>query len=372
MGKSFFMKSLLARSHLLRNERIFLLDPNGEYRLMTDYLDGIYISRQRGGFSVNPFDLYYSEEFPISKAIDSAAARIKALVNTLIIESLSSVEVAILEMAIYETYKKFGWSREGEKEGKDFPTLLDLVEVLESEAMGERGEAGGNISLRLVPYSRGTFSEYFAKKTSFDIKNNFVAIDYTNIPKEIKAVLTIIDFSMIMEKVKQDKIRTKLVIDEGWDILRTDAGSDLVLEAVKTGRKFNLSVVFATQDVQDVARDKGGQTLLQNAVIKFITTQTEAGLPVVQEVFNLSNRESRILQGAGIGGGLLIVDTEKFPMRVIASELEKKLFESNPLKMAEQEKLLKEEKDRREREKVAKEAGIDFIGVENSGDIESL
>lgn len=372
MGKSFFMKSLLTRSFLLRNERIFLLDPNGEYRLTTDYLDGIYISRQRGGLSVNPFDLYYSKDLPISKALDSAAARIKALINMLIIEPLSSIEVAILEMAIYGVYRKFGWDRNGEKEGVDFPTLVDLVTFLESEEMQERGGAAADISLRLIPYSRGTFSEYFSKRTSFDIKNNFVAIDYTNIPKEIKAVLTIIDFSMIMEKVKQDKIRTKLVIDEGWDILRTSAGSDLVLEAVKTGRKFNLSVVFATQDVQDVVNDNAGRALLQNAVVKFITTQTEAGLPVVQDAFNLSNREARILQGAGIGGGLLILDTEKFPIRVVASDLEKKLFESNPLKMAEQEKLLKEERDRRERERIAKEGGLDFIGGGEMDELEAL
>ena len=373
MGKSFFMKSLLTRSYLMRDERIFLLDPNGEYRLMTDYLEGIYISRQRGGFSVNPFDLYYSEELPVSKAIDSAAARIKALINMMVIEPLNSTEVAMLEMAIFKTYEKFGWKRGSDEEGRDFPTLVDLTDTLQEMDTSDDGSGpSSSIAIRLIPYSTGTFSEYFAKKTSFDIASNFVAIDYTNIPKEIKAILTIIDFSMVMEKVKRDRIRTKLVIDEGWDILRTDAGSELVLEAVKTGRKYNLSVVFATQDVQDVANDKGGQTLLQNAVIKFITTQTESGLPVVRDVFNLSDREANILQGAGIGGGLLIVDTEKFPMRVIASDLEKKLFESNPLKMAEQEKLLKEEKDRRERERIAKETGIDFIGDENSADIESL
>ena len=105
-------------------------------------------------------------------------------------------------------------------------------------------------------------SDFFAGKTSFDVKSlissGLVCVDLHNLPtEEIRSLagLTLLQYVkelMRMQSFEEDSKRIKLfvVLDEAWKIAG-DENSDVVA-IVREGRKYNFSLIIATQTPTDM------------------------------------------------------------------------------------------------------------------------
>jgi hypothetical protein len=130
--------------------------------------------------------------------------------------------------------------------------------------------------------------------------------------------------------MKKSKRKKMLAIDEAWTVLSSGEQSEYVLKIVKTCRKFNLSLVMMTQDVEDVLQSRAGRAVLTNTATKLLMKQDTAVLDQIIDQFNLNRAEQQFMSIAGQGRALLIAENTRVPIYVQASPEEYRLITSNP------------------------------------------
>ncbi len=233
-GKSYTVKSFLTRAALIWNSNALILDWVGEYREWV---------RQAGG-----------------KILDLAKERLNLLdlvglpKHTRIKHILSAFDVLAdlksfpeerdnIEEALEEAYKR-----------KKVPSIKTVVEILEKR--------GKKKAARLLKAFLSEGADFFAGNSTFDIKaltsSGLVCIDLHNLPTEEMrslAGLTILQYIkelMRSEKVEENnhKIKLFVVLDEAWKIAEDERGD--VVTIVREGRKYNFSLVIATQNPTDM------------------------------------------------------------------------------------------------------------------------
>ena len=277
-GKSYTVKTFLTRASLIWNTNAVILDWVGEYNEWV---------RQAGGRVIN----LSKERLNILDLVGlPTRSRIKQIISALdILLSLKDHpnERDDIEEALEFVYYKSGKQKPSMKEqlramkkergkrkksklgrteveealddlckrGKcKKPTLIHVVRVL--ERMGKKKAA------RLLKRFTAEGSDFFAGDSTLDIKkmttSGLVCIDLHDLPSEEMrslAGLTILQYIkelMRLEGMKKDNkhVRLFVVLDEAWKIAQ-DERSD-VITIVREGRKYNFSLIIATQNPTDM------------------------------------------------------------------------------------------------------------------------
>jgi len=240
-GKSYTVKTFLTRASLIWNTNAIILDWVGEYEKWV---------RQAGGKVIN----LGKERLNILDLVDTnSRSRVKQIISSLdILCDLKSYpnERDHIEEALEAVYDRRA------KDGKvqQRPTLLDVVNLLE--------EKGDKKAARLLKRFTSEGTDFFAGSSTIDIKtltkSGLVCIDLHNLPTEEMrslAGLTILQYIkeiMRAEGMKEDnkQVRLFVVLDEAWKIAQ-DERSD-VITIVREGRKYNFSLIVATQNPTDM------------------------------------------------------------------------------------------------------------------------
>jgi hypothetical protein len=84
---------------------------------------------------------------------------------------------------------------------------------------------------------------------------------------------------------KFDGRLTMLVLDEAWLFLKNETFADKIAEWLKVLRKKNVYVVFATQDVADVANSPLKTTIMQQCFTKIYLADPQALSPTMRDVY---------------------------------------------------------------------------------------
>jgi len=102
---------------------------------------------------------------------------------------------------------------------------------------------------------------------------------------------------------KFDGRMTLLVLDEAWLFLKNEIFADKIAEWLKVLRKKNVYVVFATQDVGDVANSPLKTTIIQQCLTKIYLADPSAltaGMMEVYREFGLSDSEISLIASAAM------------------------------------------------------------------------
>ena len=94
---------------------------------------------------------------------------------------------------------------------------------------------------------------------------------------------------------------TLLVLDEAWLFLDSGTFADKIREWLKTLRKFNVSVVFATQSLADIARSSIAPTLIESCPTRIFLPNPDASTPQMAslyEGFGLNTQQLHIIASA--------------------------------------------------------------------------
>ncbi len=232
-GKSYTVKTFLTRASLIWNTNAIILDWVGEYNNWV---------KQAGGRVIN----LATEKLNILDLVGLPKHnRIKQIMSSFdILADLKSFphERDEIEEAIEHTYDK-----------KRKPVLMDVVKYLESK---KRKKAA-----RLLKRFAAEGSDFFAGTTTLDIRkltnSGLVCIDLHNLPtEEIRSLAGLTILQYIKELMRAEgmregkKIRLFVVLDEAWKIAQ-DETSD-VIAIVREGRKYNFSLIVATQNPTDM------------------------------------------------------------------------------------------------------------------------
>lgn len=92
-----------------------------------------------------------------------------------------------------------------------------------------------------------------------------------------------------------DGTPTMIVLDEAWALLDNPIFAPKIKDWLKTLRKLNALVIFATQSVEDASKSSISDTLLQQSATQIFLPNAKAG-DTYRTAFRLSDREAQIVQ----------------------------------------------------------------------------
>jgi ABC-type oligopeptide transport system ATPase subunit len=234
-GKSYTVKTFLTRASLIWNTNAIILDWVGEYDKWVKQAGGrvINLAKER----LNLLDLVGLPQRNRIRQIISALDILIDLKNHP--NERDEIEEAL--EAIYDRKKRKA-------------TLIDVVKLLERKKNKK--------AARLLKRFTIEGTDFFAGKSTLNIKklttSGLVCIDLHSLPtEEIRSLagLTILQYIkelMRTEGVKDERGKPRLfvVLDEAWKIAQ-DERSD-VITIVREGRKYNFSLIIATQNPTDM------------------------------------------------------------------------------------------------------------------------
>jgi len=346
-GKSYAVKLEILRS-LMMGSDVIVIDPEMEYRTLSDAVGGTYVNVSLASESkINPFDLprAVGEGTSVEDILRSAVITIKGLLRIMIGQPLGQsdqrgftpAEDSTLDRAIIEAYAKKDITPDLENfDGVEYPILQDLQEILDGM------EGAGDLVDRLRKYTEGTFSGLLNSPTTVEMKNSLVTFSVRDLEDELRpmAIYTIVNY--IWNVVRSERKKRILAIDEAWWLMQHDDSAKFIFALVKRARKYFLGVTTITQDVNDFLRNPYGQAIVTNSSLQLLMKQSPAGVDIVSETFNLTQSEKYLLLEAGVGEGIFFAGNKHAAIKVVASYTEDQLITTNPEQLLEIERARKE------------------------------
>ncbi len=296
-GKSFATKLEILR-YLLLGIEVIVIDPENEYKALTEKVGGTYInisinSKQQ----INPFDLppkIEDIEYGKGDLLRSQILNLIGLISVLI-GGVTPAEEALLDKALQATYALKEITMEQEDvTGKAFPLMEDLLHVLEGM------EGGDNIALRLSKYVTGTFSKLFNNPTNVNLDSKLTVFSIRDIEDSLKtpAMFNVLNF--IWTKVRSQKKKRLLVIDEAWIMMQQQVSASFLYQLVKRARKYGLGVTTISQDIEDFVNSPYGKPIISNASLQLLLKQSASSIKALEEMFGLSEAEKQTLVASNI------------------------------------------------------------------------
>jgi len=346
-GKSYAVKLEILRS-LMMGSDVIVIDPEMEYRTLSDAVGGTYVNVSLASDSkINPFDLprAIGEGTSVEDILRSAVITIKGLLRIMIGQPIGQssqhgftpAEDSMLDRAILESYAKKDITPDlPSLEGVEYPILQDLQEILDGM------EGASDLVDRLKKYTEGTFSGLLNSPTTVQMKNQLVIFSVRDLEDELRpmAIYTIVNY--IWNVVRSESKKRLLTIDEAWWLMQHEDSAKFIFALVKRARKYFLGVTTITQDVNDFLRNAYGQAIVTNSSLQLLLKQSPAGVDVVAETFNLTSSERYLLLEAAVGEGIFFAGNKHAAIKVVASYVEDQLITTNPEQLLEIERARKE------------------------------
>ena len=348
-GKSYAVKLEVLRSMMMGTD-VIIIDPEMEYRTLSDAVGGTYINVSLASDSkINPFDLPrpVGEETSVEDILRSAVITIKGLLRIMIgvplgkdgAKGFTPSEDSVLDRAIIEAYAKKDITPDLSLEQLrtvEFPVLSDLQEILEGM------EGSGELVDRLRKYTEGTFSGLLNSATTVEMENQLVIFSVRDLEDELRAmsIYTIVNY--IWNVVRSKRKKRILVVDEAWWLMQNEDSAKFIFALVKRARKYFLGVTTITQDVNDFLGSVYGQAIVTNSSLQLLLKQSPAAVDNIAKVFHLTTSEKYLLLESGVGEGIFFAGAKHAAIKIVASYTEDQLITTNPEQLLEIERARKE------------------------------
>lgn len=328
-GKSFSIKLVLMRE-FLEGVDINIIDPQGEYSDLIRTFNGRTIRIAPDSDTIiNPFDL-------MDQTLDEKKLSLMSFFRVLLGE-MTEGERAILDDAIDRTYEDKGINKDPKTWSKKPPLIEDLYNHIVPLTRSEKEiiyEPAMAIVNRLKSYVSGTL-KFLNQHTRISLDNRMISFDIKDIPDVGKGTLMFLILEYVYTQMKKSRKRKVLVIDEAWTVLSAGEEGEYVFRLVKTCRKFNLSLIMITQDVDDILTSKAGRAVISNTATKLLLKQDSTVIDKLNEIFHLNDAEVHFLRTAVKGNCLLIAEQMKVPIYIQASPEEHMIITTRPDELLE-------------------------------------
>jgi conjugal transfer ATP-binding protein TraC len=336
-GKSYAVKLEIIRSLMLGVD-VIVIDPESEYKHLSDAVGGTYINISLASRSkINPFDLPRptGEAFAVEDIIRSAVITIKGLLR-LMLGKVTTTEDSILDRALLETYAKKDIMPGADLSSVEPPILQDFQSILE----GMEGTA--ELIVKLKKFTEGTFSGLLNSPTTVQMNNQLVVFSVRDLEDELRSmsIYTIINY--IWNVVRSERKKRILIIDEAWWLMQSEDSAKFIFALVKRCRKYFLGITTITQDVNDFLTSPYGQAIVTNSSMQLLLKQSPAAIDLVARTFLLTQSEKYLLLESGVGEGIFFAGAKHAAIQIVASYTEDQIVTTNPQQLLKIEAAKKE------------------------------
>ena len=331
-GKSFAIKLECLRS-LMMGIEIIIIDPENEYQTLCDAVGGSFLHLSLASDTrINPFD--------IPRTIDAEEADNALRANIIMMHGLlrlmtgqmSPAEQADLDLALINTYAEKGITNDPLTHGALPPVMSDLYNVLNS-----MGGNGPNLAARLRRFTEGTFAGIFSEQSNVDLNSSFVVFNTRDLEDELRPIGMYITLNYIWNKVKTDKRKRLLVVDEAWQLLQYQDSAMFMFSIAKRARKYYLGLTTISQDVEDFLSTRLGRAIVYNSSLQLLLKQSPAAVDIVSDTFKLTQEETKRLTQFPVGEGLFFAGLSHVVLKILGSPNEEQIITTNPQALLERQ-----------------------------------
>ncbi|EAI8493171.1 conjugal transfer protein TraG [Campylobacter jejuni] len=300
-GKSVLL-NMLAFNSYARNDRIFIIDQDNSFSKLCDTIDGQYLALDPlQPISFNPFsglknndresfmdDLNYLSD--LIYMLGSSKNQDRALEDEKLIKAKTQ---AIME----ELFLSKGNTME-------VTDIRDELAKVDDQRFRDFAD-------QLRPFCKeGIYGKYFNGPCEFNIEKEFIVTEFKGLEghndlRDPLIMLLIYHINQLMYMSSDRKSRIQIIIDEAHRFLgKNPKMDDFIEQAYRRARKYDASVIIATQGFDDIynAKDGGlsraGTVIINNSAYKIFMKQTETSVNMLikSEVFSLSETDKEILR----------------------------------------------------------------------------
>lgn len=337
-GKSFTVKLEALRTMMLGSD-VIIIDPENEYQKLSEAVGGSYIHLSLNSDTrINPFDLprVIDSDDAADDALRANLVTLHGLLRLMlggsqiasngeVLAALAPSEEADLDQALIDTYARVGITSDPLTHNSPPPTIGDLYETLL-----HMGGNGPQLAQRLRKFTTGTFAGIFSSQSNVDINNNMVVFNIRDLEDELRPVAMYIVLSHIWNKVRTDKRKRMLIIDEAWQLMKYPDSANFMFSLAKRARKYYLGLTTISQDVEDFISSKMGRAIVANASMQILLKQAPSAVDLLGEVFKLTEEERKRLANFPVGQGLFFAGQNHVHIQIIASPTETSLIDTRP------------------------------------------
>jgi type IV secretory pathway VirB4 component len=327
-GKSYLTKLELLR-WLYTGVDAAVIDPQDEYARLAEAVGGTRIALGSPGVRLNPFDLGTEPD-----ALTRRALSIHTLIAVLLAEQPDPATTAALDRAIIAAYAARGITTDPRTHCRPAPVLADLAAALEAD----EDAAARTLAARLAPYVSGTHKRLFDGPTTTRPEGHLVVLALRDLPDELTAAGMLLALDAIWRQVTnpdQRRQRRLVVVDEAWQLMRSEAGAKFLYRLAKAGRKHWCGLTTVTQDIDDLLATDLGKAVIANAATHILLGQAPQAISALTETFKLSEGERAFLLAAPRGDGILAAGQQRVAFHAEASPSEARIATTDPAELAE-------------------------------------
>ncbi len=288
-GKSMTAKIMLNRLlEKMPDSYAFIIDPQGEYAKVADYLGFNLIDvANSNGLGLDPLKLFD----PITASdVISDIVMAPLLVRKEIATNASKVN------DIFSLYEML--SREAKR------YLVDVV---------------------------NNYANIFRGRIIMD-KRNILSLKGTNSTSSSTSLLLLLSLAKVWNEINSyaSNILKIIIIDEGWMLFNIPSAARFVNLIARVGRKLNVLFIFITQRPEDIIANEYGRALLDNADTKILLRNNELASIKIAEALQLSEKEREMITTFGRGEALLLTGEHRIRLQIVPGEKELRLFSTDP------------------------------------------
>lgn len=135
----------------------------------------------------------------------------------------------------------------------------------------------------------------------------------------------------LMHCTKLPKIIPKfIVLDEGWALFKDESTGESVEELARRARKYNVTIILATQNIEDILKHPHALTFFNNCDTKIFLQHKSSEKNTLVNTLHLSEYEANCLIRAKQGEGMIHASENVVSCRFLADDRELELFNTNP------------------------------------------
>lgn len=295
-GKTYLL-SALAMGALGLGIQVYVIDPEHEYGELAKQLGGVDVQMALGsGHALNVLELRPSDRRDESW-MGPATADALDLCET-ICGGLDERERALIEAAVRRAYRD-----------ADPPLLRDVAANLPPDS---------RVAVILTRWVHGSLGQMFSAPTNIDLDAPIVVFGMRELRDEMVAPVHFLLAEALWTRIKRKDRRRMLIVDELGLLFEDPTIRRFVVSLARRVRKYDGSLVFATQNPGDLLSSDQGAVVAANPALLFLGVQRPGEAAKLQRTFHLSRHQRGFLETARRGEFLLSAGAERLAVEVQA------------------------------------------------------
>jgi KaiC/GvpD/RAD55 family RecA-like ATPase len=302
-GKTYLLKTL-ALAAIRAGCQVFVIDPEHEYGPVATRVGGADVQLALGsGRAINVMDLrgLAREESELGPAVADTVDLVDAICG-----GVDEAEKAAVEAAIRSAYQE-----------ESTPVLAHVAERLPPTARAAR---------ILARWVRGSLGAMFSAPTNVDLDLPFVVFGMRELREEMVGPVHFLLAEALWRRFRDRSRRRLLIVDELGLLFEDPVMRRFVVRLARRIRKYDGSLVFATQNAGDLLGSEAGLVVATNPALRFFGAQRPGEAQKLQRAFQLSDAQRQGLEGAHRGEFLLAAGHRRLEIKVAAEPWQEEIM----------------------------------------------